>query len=280
MPYFGYSRYPMKVRTRSIIRFVSSAFGSPSGRARKRSSSSCCFCRRLLPALLEAPLAGARLEVLDVAEDDGHERRGTLAPARPRDVDLADAAHAVGVEEGPDGVSRFRPARELGQLVQEAVVVLDLLQEGHHVRVRADHVGDVEERQPHLRRDVVGDGLHERVGHVLLAQPRLQLLVEPPRGLDRGHEHLVALRIEQDRFSSWMSARMKSSSAVPDFVRMSRFRVATEAWLRAISSSTMAGSVSIGAGGAGAAAARAAPERRRGATGRSRRDRGSSAARP
>ncbi|HZY57863.1 MAG TPA: PEP/pyruvate-binding domain-containing protein [Rubrobacteraceae bacterium] len=50
------------------------------------------------------------------------------------------------------------------------------------------------------------------------------------------------------RFSSWMSARMKSSSADPDFVGMSRFKAAMEAWLRPISSATMAGSVSIGAG--------------------------------
>ena len=41
---------------------------------------------------------------------------------------------------------------------------------------------------------------------------------------------------------------MKSSSAGPDFVRMSRFRAAMDAWLRSISSVTMAGSVSIGAG--------------------------------
>ena len=41
---------------------------------------------------------------------------------------------------------------------------------------------------------------------------------------------------------------MKSSSADPDFVRMSRFKAAMEAWLRPISSATMAGSVSIGAG--------------------------------
>ena len=41
---------------------------------------------------------------------------------------------------------------------------------------------------------------------------------------------------------------MKSSSAGPDFVRMSRFKAAMEAWLRSISSATMAGSVSIGAG--------------------------------
>ena len=41
---------------------------------------------------------------------------------------------------------------------------------------------------------------------------------------------------------------MKSSSAGPDFAAMSRFSAAMEAWLRSISSVTMAGSVSIGAG--------------------------------
>ncbi len=44
MPYFGYSRYPMKVLTRSIIRLAWPAFWSPSGRARKRDSTSCSFC--------------------------------------------------------------------------------------------------------------------------------------------------------------------------------------------------------------------------------------------
>src|SRR6185503_20282401 len=53
---------------------------------------------RLLPALLEALLAGARLEVRDVSEEDGHEHRGSLAPTRPRDIDLASAAHTVFVE--------------------------------------------------------------------------------------------------------------------------------------------------------------------------------------
>ena len=90
-----------------------------------------------------------------------------------------------------------RPPASFGQLVQEALV-LDVLQKGHHVRMRADHVRDVQERQPHLRRDVVGDGLRERVGRVLLAQPLLQLLVEPPGGLHRRHDHLMASRIEQD----------------------------------------------------------------------------------
>jgi hypothetical protein len=37
----------------------------------------------LLPPLLEAPRAGARLEVLDVAEDHGHERGGVLAGRSP-----------------------------------------------------------------------------------------------------------------------------------------------------------------------------------------------------
>ena len=41
---------------------------------------------------------------------------------------------------------------------------------------------------------------------------------------------------------------MKSSSADPDFVGMSRFKAVMDAWLRPISSATMAGSVSIGAG--------------------------------
>ncbi|SCF95732.1 hypothetical protein GA0115255_112862 [Streptomyces sp. Ncost-T6T-2b] len=49
MPYFGYSRYPANARTWSIIRFVSSAFRSPSGRARSRDSTSrsawSAFCR-------------------------------------------------------------------------------------------------------------------------------------------------------------------------------------------------------------------------------------------
>jgi len=55
-----------------------------------------------------------------------------------------------------------------------------VLQESHDLRMGPDHVGDVQERQPHFRGDVVGNGLRERVGRVLLAQPRLQLLVEPP----------------------------------------------------------------------------------------------------
>ncbi len=41
---------------------------------------------------------------------------------------------------------------------------------------------------------------------------------------------------------------MKSNSADPDFVRMSRFDAAMDAWVRSISSVTMAGSVSIGSG--------------------------------
>ena len=51
---------------------------------------------------------------------------------------------------------------------------------------------------------------------------------------------------------------MKSSSADPDLVAMSRFNAATDAWLRAMSSVTMAGSVSIGAGAPPAGVARRA----------------------
>ncbi len=93
--------------------------------------------------------------------------------------------------------ARFAAALEVVQFVEEAVVV-DVFEKGHHLRMWADDVGDVEERQPHLRCDVVGDGLRECVGHVLLTQPRQQLLVEPPRRLHRSHEDLMAPRIEQD----------------------------------------------------------------------------------
>ena len=40
---------------------------------------------------------------------------------------------------------------------------------------------------------------------------------------------------------------MKSNSVAPDLVRMSRFKLAREAWLRSISWATIAGFVSIGA---------------------------------
>jgi len=114
--------------------------------------------------------------------------------------------------------------------------------------MRADHVRDVQERQPHFRRDVVGDGLRERVDRVLLPQPRLQPLVEPPGASIADMNTWWLCGSNRIRFSSWMSARMKSKSADPDIASMSPFNVAMEAWLRSISSATMAGSVSIGAG--------------------------------
>ena len=49
------------------------------------------------------------------------------------------------------------------------------------------------------------------------------------------------------RLCSWNASSRKSNSAGPVFVRMSPFNAAMEAWLRSISSATMAGSVSIGA---------------------------------
>ncbi len=64
--------------------------------------------------------------------------------------------------------------------------------------MRTDDVCDVQECQPHFRRDVVGHRLRERVGCVLLAQPFLQLVVEPPRRFHGRHEDRVAPGIKQD----------------------------------------------------------------------------------
>jgi hypothetical protein len=72
-----------------------------------------------------------------------------------------------------------------------------MLEEPHYLGVRADHVCHLQEREPHFRRDVVGDRLRERISRVLLAEPGLESLVEPPRGLDRHPEHVMALRVEQ-----------------------------------------------------------------------------------
>src|SRR6202035_2282800 len=98
----------------------------------------------LLSPLLEAPFSGARLEVLDVAENHGHDRGGAFTPAWPRDVNLTNAAHAVLVEERPYGVPRPLPARKLGHFVQEAFV-LDVLQKGHYLRMRTNCIRDVQE---------------------------------------------------------------------------------------------------------------------------------------
>ena len=195
----------MNVRTRSIIRFVSSAFCSPSGNARKRSSSSCSFLRASCRPCSKRRCACARLEVLDVAEERAARASRAFAPARPRDVDLADAAHAVLSSQAWIASRASRPPASAGQLIQE-IVIVDAAAETRRPRVRADRVRDVEQRQPHLRRDVVRNRLRERVGRVLLAEPRLELLVEPPRGLHRRHDHLHGSRgSNRTRLRSWMS---------------------------------------------------------------------------
>ena len=122
---------------------------------------------------------------------------GPFAPPRPRDVDLADTAHAVLVEPALDGVSGLAPARHARQDVEEGLVV-DGLQERHDRRVWADHVRDVQQRQPHLRRHVVGHRLGQRVGRIPVLKPRLQVVPEPPARLHSRHDHLTARRIEQD----------------------------------------------------------------------------------
>ncbi len=59
-----------------------------------------------------------------------------------------------------------------------------------------DRVGDVEERQAHLRRDVVRGRLREHVGRVALTQPVGQPVVQPPDRLHPGQDRLEALRVE------------------------------------------------------------------------------------
>ena len=132
-----------------------------------------------------------------MSEDHRHEDRRLLAPPRPGDVDLTSAPHPVPIQIGLDGFARLVAAREHGHLVQE-VLTIDIPQERDNVRERADHICHVQQREPHLRGDIPGHGLRERVGHVLLAQPLPHVLVQPPTGLRRGGDHLQAARIEGD----------------------------------------------------------------------------------
>src|SRR5262249_3023584 len=58
------------------------------------------FLPREPTSMFESPPALARAAIPDVAEDQGQQRTWLFAPARPGDVDFADAAHAVLLEPG------------------------------------------------------------------------------------------------------------------------------------------------------------------------------------
>ena len=130
---------------------------------------------------------------------------------------------------------------------QEPVAVR-LVQEGDHVGVRTDRIRHVEEGESHLRRDVVGHGLRERVDGVLLAQPGLHLLVDPLRGVDGDPDDLKALWIEHDplqlRDVRGDEVEESRSRHGPDVAPLA----AREARPRVISPVTTAGFVSTRAG--------------------------------
>ena len=197
MPYFGYSRYPMNVRTRSILRFASRAFCSPSGSARRRSSSSCSCSRASSRPCSKRRLPAPGSKLLTLPRISGTSVAGRSLQRGLRDVHLAGAAHPVPLQVGLDRVPCLRPRPPSSRARPGSRRRRRLLQELDQLRVRADHVGHVQEREPHLGGDVVRDRLRELVRGVLLAQPVLELLVQPPGGVHRRHEGLVAARIEQ-----------------------------------------------------------------------------------
>ncbi len=127
------------------------------------------LARGLLPRR-HAPSGLARRLIADVREDRRQELAGRLPPARAPDVDLALPAHPVGVEERPQRVLR-------GPAV-------------------ADGVGDVEQREAHLRGDVTRHSAGERVGGVGLAEPRAEVVVEPELRLEAGADDLQPERVE------------------------------------------------------------------------------------
>ncbi len=141
-------------------------------------------------------MALARFEVVDVGQEHGQQSGGAFSPSRSGDVDLPQATHAITVEVGDDGVATLTSALVVGQAVEKPVVG-HRAEERDHLRVGAEHVGDVQQCQAHLGSDVVGGGQGQDVGRSLLFQPLGQSAVEPPGRLDAGHDRLMARGSEQ-----------------------------------------------------------------------------------
>ena len=186
----------MKVRTRSIIRFVSSALRSPSGRARKRSSSSCSFfqasCRPC--SKRRSPAPGSKFLMLPRIK--GTCERGRSLQ-RGRVMSISPTQRMPYLSSQVSMASRAsRPPTELGQLVQD-FLVLDVLQKRHHVRMRADHVGDAQRRQPISDVTLWGTDCVS-VSAAFFSPSHASSCSLSHRSLHRRHEHLMALRIEQD----------------------------------------------------------------------------------
>src|SRR5215218_4627450 len=244
MPYFGYSRYPANVLTRSIVRLVSSAFCSPSGRPRRRSSSSCSFfkasCRPcskrrwaapgakflMLPRISGTSVVGRSLQRGLVMSISPTQRmpylssqarmasRASLPPASPGSSSRKSSSSTCSRNATTSGCGRITSATS-----SSASPISDVTLWGTDcVSVSAAFFSP-------------SQSCSRSLSHQVASIPAIMACMV------RGSNWT--------RLSSWMSARMKSSSADPDFVRMSRLAAPMEAWLRSISSVTRAGSVSI-----------------------------------
>ena len=255
MPYFGYSRYPAKVRTRSIIRLVSAAFCCPSGRSRRRYSSSRSFVPGLRRPCSKRRRPSPGSWLLTLPRIVGTSVGGSLAPARPRDVDLAGAAHAVLVEEGSEGVARRAAARDARELVEEAVVAQprpstccrNVTTSGcgritSATSSSASPISDV---------TLCGTDCVSVSATFFSPSHSCEVLVEPPGGLHPRHDHLEAPRVEQDPLQlpevGADEVEQRRSGHRPGCRARS---AAMDARLRSMSSATSAGSASIGAGAA------------------------------
>lgn len=112
------------------------------------------FFKRFLSPLLKFLLAGIRRKVFDVAQNHGDEHIRVFTPARSRQINFSGTAHAVFVEIGLDRVMRLLSALYLSQSIHK-VLRLCVLQIVNDLWIRANHIGNIEERQPHFRRNVV-----------------------------------------------------------------------------------------------------------------------------
>ena len=132
------------------MRFASSGFALTIGQLLQAIQQLVFFLQSCPAPVLESPPGGAGLKVPDVTEDHGAKRRRVLAPTGPGDVDLSAAPHAVGIKKGSYSVAGFPAALKPEQLIQK-VAGFALPQIRDDLGMRADHIGDIQQRQAHFR---------------------------------------------------------------------------------------------------------------------------------
>ncbi len=174
----------------------------------------------------DAPFRFARRKVVDVRENQRHQRLGRLRPPDAGDVDFARTTHAIAVEVPLHSGRNVGAAGHLRDRRQQSGGIPDypraigriarqISQKGHDLVPGSDQVCQIEEVEPHLGNDVVGCRLRERIGETGLPKPLQQMLVQPRRRVVRGGDRLGALGTKERGLQSFEIASQELKQLGP-----------------------------------------------------------------